>query len=99
MDSSLLADCSKELWTTANGLSPVTCGKAPILLGRDLQSKLKEFISPINPFDRSGGMIQRGRPAPLAFFRIMDASFRFLDEQVPEEPDHSLEAVSLGVCY
>jgi hypothetical protein len=37
--------------------SPKIAGRPPILFGEDTQSKLKEFISPINSLDGSSSMI------------------------------------------
>jgi len=37
--------------------SPKIDGRSPILFGADLQSKLKEFISPINSLDGASSII------------------------------------------
>jgi len=37
--------------------APKIAGRTPILLGEDLQSKLKDFISPINSLDGTSSIL------------------------------------------
>ena len=72
-----LDDDPDQCQAAADGLAEHNAGRPVILLGRDLQSKLKEFISPINCLDMREASYSLHDLASKAFFRIMDAPTDF----------------------
>jgi hypothetical protein len=84
--SSLLEDDLDQLLDRCQRPRRTFAGRPVILLGRDSQSKLKEFISPINRLDRRGPSYSFNSQARQPFFRIMDRSSIFSEHRSYERP-------------